>query len=77
MIHIRINFGCGRIFERISMPEKQLTGKVSRERITNDRDTTGAGRRHRRLSRLGDAGGTVSDVMDELGIPGVVRRIGA
>jgi 4-hydroxy-4-methyl-2-oxoglutarate aldolase len=54
------------------MPERKLTGKISPERIRlyeTPRPPEGI---IERFQALGDASGVVSDVMDELGITGVV-----
>jgi len=54
------------------MAEKQLTGKITRERIRmleTPRPPTGV---IEGFLALGDASGIISDVMDELGITGVV-----
>jgi regulator of RNase E activity RraA len=54
------------------MPEKKLTGKISRERIRlmeTPRPPEGI---IEGFHALGDASGIVSDVMDELGITGIV-----
>ena len=54
------------------MPDKKLTGKITRERIRlmeSPRPPEGIIEGYRALD---DASGIISDVMDELGITGVV-----
>src|SRR5882672_3397608 len=54
------------------MAEKQLTGKIARERIRMMETPRPAEGIIEGFRALGDASGIVSDVMDELGITGVV-----
>ena len=54
------------------MAEKKLTGKIPRERIRMMETPRPAEGIIEGFRALGDASGIVSDVMDELGITGVV-----
>ena len=54
------------------MAEKKLTGKIPRERIRMMETLPPAEGIIEGFRALGDASGIVSDVMDELGITGVV-----
>src|SRR5678810_269250 len=54
------------------MAEKKLTGKIARERIRMMETPRPPDGIIEGFQALGDASGIVSDVMDELGIPGVV-----
>jgi 4-hydroxy-4-methyl-2-oxoglutarate aldolase len=54
------------------MAEKKLTGKIARERIRLMESPRAPAGILEGLRALGDASGIVSDVMDELGITGVV-----
>ena len=54
------------------MAEKNLTGKIARERIRMMETPRPADGIIEGFQALGEASGIVSDVMDELGIPGVV-----
>ena len=54
------------------MTEKKLTGKIARERIRMMETPHPAEGIIEGFRALGDASGIVSDVMDELGITGVV-----
>jgi 4-hydroxy-4-methyl-2-oxoglutarate aldolase len=54
------------------MAEKKLTGKIAAERIRKMEAPRPPDRIIEGFRALGDATGIVSDVMDELGIPGVI-----
>lgn len=54
------------------MAEKKLTGKIARERIRMMETPRPAAGLIEGFKALGDASGVVSDVMDELGITGVI-----
>jgi 4-hydroxy-4-methyl-2-oxoglutarate aldolase len=57
---------------RMPMAEKKLTGKIARERIRSMETPLSPDGVIEGFRALGDASGIVSDVMDELGITGII-----
>lgn len=54
------------------MTEKRLTGKIARDRIRHLETPRPPAGLVERFQKLGDASGIVSDIMDELGLTGVI-----